>query len=229
MRPPNDNVVADIEAATSTADAASASCSAAAVDAPLHIHFRALEEEDVPALRELQSALFPVQYPESFYTRLFTPGYFCQVGVLPDGLIITVASARVVDYRHEQQAEASSNGDGRKQRSAVQSSREAYLMTFGVREGYRRHRLGVRAMEQILQLLIKQTSAEYVALHVKSANRAAVHFYESQGWSCDPIDGYLPNHYYIDGRQWDAYRYTRSLRSPMAVLLRDVASACAIL
>ena len=95
-------------------------------------------------------------------------------------------------------------------------------MTLGVREGYRRHQLGSKAMERILKLVLKCTRAEYAALHVKSANRAAVNFYESLGWQCDPREGYLPRHYYIDGQYWDAFRYTRSLRSPMAILIRDM-------
>jgi ribosomal protein S18 acetylase RimI-like enzyme len=194
--------------------------SAVAEEAPLQVRFRPLEEADVPALRELQSALFPVQYPDSFYNRLFEPGYYCQVGVLADGLIVTVASARFLDGS-QPAANGSSSSSGNRQRVDVDGSREAYLMTLGVREGFRRHHLGSRAMDQILKLLAKYTTAEYVALHVKSANRAAVRFYERLGWACDPLEGYLPNHYYIDGQHWDAYRYTRALRSPFAILFRD--------
>ena len=204
----------DTEVGSSTGAGASSS-SAAADDKPLAIHFRALEEADVPIIQQLQAALFPVQYPEAFYTRLFTPGYYCQVGVTPDGVIVTVASARVVDYNNNA---ASSDGD---------VGREAYIMTLGVREGYRQRKLGSRAMEQILKILARQTKAEYAALHVKAANRAAVKFYEALGWECNPVDGYLPSHYYIDGRNWDAYRYTRSLRSPISVMLRDL--GCALL
>lgn len=69
-------------------------------------------------LMELQRGLFPVQYTESFYTKLFTPGYYCIVGVAPDGEIVAVVSARAIAFAtaHEQQ-----------------SSREAYIMTLGVK------------------------------------------------------------------------------------------------
>ena len=69
-------------------------------------------------LMELQRGLFPVQYTESFYTKLFTPGYYCFVGVAPDGEIVAVVSARAIAFAtaHEQQ-----------------SSREAYILTLGVK------------------------------------------------------------------------------------------------
>ena len=37
-----------------------------------------------------------------------------------------------------------------------------------------------------------------------------------------PHDGFLANHYYIDGKHWDAYRYTKPLRHPMAMFFRDL-------
>ena len=52
-------------------------------------------------LMELQRGLFPVQYTESFYTKLFTPGYYCFVGVAPDGEIVAVVSARAIAFATE--------------------------------------------------------------------------------------------------------------------------------
>ena len=97
-------------------------------------------------------------------------------------------------------------------------------MTLGVKETYRRCKLGTVAMRRILHLLRTTTRADYAALHVKCANTAAVEFYESMGFSCDPDTGFLQNHYFIDGRHWDAYRYTKLLRSPIAAILRDYCS-----
>ena len=222
---PNDGLrtmdIVDLEAArlqahemvngTSRTFAAATGSSAGSSDEPVPIEFRDMEAGDIPHIRDLQSTLFPVQYPDSFYERLFQPGYFCQVGITPDGLIATVASARVVDYNSTQPSTEQAD-----------ASREAYLMTLGVREGFRRHKLGTRALEQILKLLAKRTRAEYAALHVKSANRAAVNFYVSNGWTCDPVDGHLPQHYYIDGAHWDAFRYTKPLRNPFSNLIADL-------
>jgi hypothetical protein len=86
------------------------------VDTPTmqsEVVFRDLDEADLPSVKELHRALFPVQYSDSFYTRLFAEGYFCLVGEV-EGEVIAVASARAVDQ----------NG---------QEARDAYIMTLGVR------------------------------------------------------------------------------------------------
>eukprot|EP00326_Haptolina_ericina_P002922 CAMPEP_0181223656 /NCGR_PEP_ID=MMETSP1096-20121128/30669_1 /TAXON_ID=156174 ORGANISM="Chrysochromulina ericina, Strain CCMP281" /NCGR_SAMPLE_ID=MMETSP1096 /ASSEMBLY_ACC=CAM_ASM_000453 /LENGTH=113 /DNA_ID=CAMNT_0023316605 /DNA_START=111 /DNA_END=452 /DNA_ORIENTATION=+ len=101
--------------------------------------FRDLDEADLPSVKELHRALFPVQYSDSFYTRLFAEGYFCLVGEF-EGEVIAVASARAVDQ----------NG---------QEARDAYIMTLGVREDYRRLHLGSRSMDAILELLRERTKA----------------------------------------------------------------------
>jgi len=175
------------------------------------VFFRDVEERDIASLMELQRGLFPVQYTESFYTKLFTPGYYCIVGLAPDGEVVAVASARVVAFESP---------------TEMQSVREAYIMTLGVKESYRRLKLGTKVMDLIFQLLRKRTQCEYAALHVKTLNTAAVRYYERLGFTCDPYTGYLRNHYFIDGRHWDAYRYTRPLRGPLMSFLFEY---CAIL
>merc|ERR1719272_1638609 len=65
------------------------------------IAFRELQARDVIELRELQLALFPVRYSDSFYDRLFTDdlaiGHYTAVGcTVPDGEIVAVASVRIV-------------------------------------------------------------------------------------------------------------------------------------
>jgi len=82
------------------------------------VFFRDVEERDIASLMELQRGLFPVQYTESFYTKLFTPGYYCIVGLAPDGEVVAVASARVVAFESP---------------TEMQSVREAYIMTLGVK------------------------------------------------------------------------------------------------
>ena len=77
-------------------------------------------------------------------------------------------------------------------------------------------------MEAILRLLRTRTQCDYVTLHVKSINTAALGFYHRMGFTTDPHDGFLANHYYIDGKRWDAYRYTKALRHPMVTFMRDL-------
>eukprot|EP00900_Chrysochromulina_parva_P028148 jgi/Chrpa1/9968/Chrysochromulina_OHIO_Genome00017293-RA len=189
-----------------SADVRDVEAPASAVAGPSEVFFRELEERDVTGLMELQRGLFPVQYTESFYTKLFTPGYYCIVGVAPDGEIVAVVSARAIAFAtaHEQQ-----------------SSREAYIMTLGVKDSYRRQRIGMKLMDIIFCELRAKTDCEYATLHVKTINRAAVSYYEKLGFTCDPQSGFLPSHYYIDGQHWDAYRYTRPLRGPLLAFVHE--------
>ena len=82
-------------------------------------------------------------------------------------------------------------------------------------------------MEHILRLLRARTPATTVALHVKSANRAACAFYDRLGFQRDPVE--LGNHYHLHGEYWDACKYTRSLRTPLELFFRDFSEACALL
>ena len=171
------------------------------------IIFRALRQSDLPAVMELHRSLFPVQYTESFFNKLFTSGYFCEVGVDASGEIITVATARVVG-----QFDASAT-----------PTQEAYIMTLGVRPSHRRRGLGASMMEHMLRVLRSKTRDTYVALHVKAANAAACAFYDQLGFECNPtMGGVLPNHYHLDGEYWHARRYTRPLVSPLSAFVRDV-------
>ena len=180
------------------------------------ITFRMLTEADLPEVMLLHQALFPVQYTDAFYSRLFTPGYYCQVGVSDDtGEVVTVASARAVDYI-----------------DADLPTTEAYIMTLGVKPSYRRLGLGARQMDVLLRLLRTKTRCTHVALHVKTANRAACAFYDRLGFTCNLDEGgLLPNHYFLHGEYWDASKYTRPLvSSPIGALLRDLYNdACVLL
>lgn len=85
----------------------------AASTSDVNIVFRDLQHSDLPAVKALHRDLFPVQYSDSFFNQLFNAGYYCLVGTVDDE-VVTVASARALEM----------NG---------QPSREAYIMTLGVR------------------------------------------------------------------------------------------------
>ena len=53
-------------------------------------------------------------------------------------------------------------------------------------------------MDAILHLMQRETTCAYAALHVKALNTAAVTFYERHGFECDPLNGVLRRHYWID-------------------------------
>lgn len=183
------------------------------------LQFRDLHPDDVPELMQLQSALFPVQYRKSFYDKLFAYGHYCLVGVTADGQIAAVASARVVEYDN--------SGD-------PLPRVQGYIMTLGVRESHRRLGIGSRALDEIMQLLRARTVCAEAVLHVKLANEAAVAFYERAGFERGAENGGLcRNHYLLDGRQWDALLFTRTLHQSFLERLRgyrqSLPGLCAIL
>uniref|UniRef100_A0A7S4AYH2 N-alpha-acetyltransferase 60 n=1 Tax=Chrysotila carterae TaxID=13221 RepID=A0A7S4AYH2_CHRCT len=158
--------------------------------------FRESRYEDIPSLKELHLALFPVRYNDAFFERLYHPGNFTLVGCCArSGDVVAVASARVVDDC---------------QRPLPDNS--AYIMTLGVDEAFRRRHVGSRAAQQILHVLAARTTCSYAELHVKSANRAAISFYERLGFEPDPDNGYVFGHYLIDGQRWDALLLRYDLR-----------------
>ena len=66
------------------------------------IVFREIRHADIAELQQLQRVLFPVQYSDTFYQRLFTDGYYTIVGVtVPDGELVAVASVRTVQHSDE--------------------------------------------------------------------------------------------------------------------------------
>lgn len=66
------------------------------------IVFREIRHADIAELKQLQRVLFPVQYSDTFYQRLFTDGYYTIVGVtVPDGELVAVASVRTVQHSDE--------------------------------------------------------------------------------------------------------------------------------
>ena len=76
---------------------------------------------------------------------------------------------------------------------------------------HQRRGLGARQMDQILRVLRTRTRATLVALHVKTANRAACAFYDRLGFRYDEHVGVLERHYFLHDEYWDACRYTRPL------------------
>ena len=111
----------DLQHALATAKASSSDLeagSSSSDDVDAQITFRDLEHGDIPELMLLQRDLFPVQYTESFYSKLFSPGYYCLVGHTSIGELVAVASARVLesDRPHD-----------------MQLANEAYIMTLGVK------------------------------------------------------------------------------------------------
>jgi len=203
------------------------------------VTFRDLEEGDLPALRELQSGLFPVQYKDSFYTKLFTNGYYALVGVAPPHTRATGDTPRprrsagpnradAVEYEYEGPGGAPLGAHGEAVVAVACARvtadwRVAYIMTLGVHETYRRRGLGTHALQLCLEMLRDRTRCMIAQLHVKSLNASAVAFYQRLGWVADEAEGrggLCSNHYLIDGVLYDA----KALKLDLARMRRATAA-----
>lgn len=153
------------------------------------VAWRELRADDLPSLRLLDDHLFPVKYTDSFYRRLLSDGYFVVVAVAPSGEVVAVASARTVRYE-----------DG-----GPNPTNDAYIMTLGVRDTFRRHRLGTKALQLLIQLLRERTDCVAAELHVKAENAGAMSFYKRFGFEIDPEHGFSRDHYYIEGHNYHAF------------------------
>jgi len=210
--------MADIEAGNGKEDSSGYLADESERDIEDPIVTRPLRPADLDEVKELQRQLFPVRYNDSFYNKLFSPGYFTLVGCRDaSGEIITIASARIVD------------DNARRLDNAA-----AYIMTLGVKESHRRRNLGTRALYEILELVAEQTNAAVAQLHVKCDNVGAVAFYRRNGFVEQAL---CKEHYLILGTRYDALIFefdlsalpsaaNQKLSARVALFLK---STCAIL
>lgn len=156
---------------------------------------RPLIKDDIDPLRRLQAQLFPVNYTQAFYDRLFTEGNYAIVACLPSGEVVGVASARSIDTDD----------------CLPLAKREGYLMTLGVNEAYRRLHIGSELLRRIIEVMKVQAKCTCITLHVKKENEAAQMFYHRHGFKPDPILGFVKDHYLIDGQLYDAYSLFKNI------------------
>ncbi|RKP11065.1 Nat13 protein [Thamnocephalis sphaerospora] len=128
---------------------------------------------NVGQLRCLNSALFPVHYPESFYTEAANNNPLCQLGYFNQVCVAAVCCRR----------EPIPN-EGRKQR--------VYLMTLGVLAPYRGYGLGTKLLDYALDQCSKDASIAEIYLHVQDGNDEALSFYQKRGFT---IRETVPDYY----------------------------------
>ena len=125
-------------------------------------------------------------YTDSFYRRLLSDGYFVVVAVAPSGEVIAVASARTVRYE-----------DGRP------NPNDAYIMTLGVRDTFRRHRLGTKALQPPAAARAHRLRRRRAAREGGECGRDDL--YKRFGFEIDPEHGFSRDHYYIEGHNYHAF------------------------
>jgi len=166
--------------------------------------FRNVCPADIQQLATLHAALFPVQYPRSYYHQLFTQGNFCIVAVTDDNECIGVASGRLIPPEDQDwdlsQILCCCNC------CVCCYITTGYIMTLGVSDAYRGQGIGAELLEKIC-VQLEQAGCNYIYLHVKVGNETATKFYLKHGFN---VEEELPNYYAIDGKHFNSYKMSKS-------------------
>lgn len=150
------------------------------------ITFRELIPEDVIQIQQLQSILFPIQYPARFYNSLFKENYHNIVAFSnTEDKVVGVVTSRINE----------------KGWSVCTSDLEGYIMTLGVDPKLRRRGVGSFLLRNICSILF-QEGCSSIQLHVLCSNEGAVHFYQRESFQ---ISQRLVDYYTFDGKNHDAY------------------------
>ena len=165
------------------------------------IKYRDLQETDYDELRELHELLFPVKYSESFFrnvVRGIGPNMkptMARVAVDTDSsLMAGFVIAQAVDI-------ADCEDEGLFDTSP---SEVIYVLTLGTRPEYTRRGIATQLIAHLRGEAATRCGCGAVYLHVIHYNRAAMRFYEHNGFECLRA---LPQFYKIGDSLHTAYLY----------------------
>jgi ribosomal protein S18 acetylase RimI-like enzyme len=171
---------------------------------------------DVDSFRALQNKVFPIKYEQWFYDACVSGKYESLLIKVP----IAARNCGKEDERGDEGGEEkNSNADEAPLRYTVIAGVSArcrpadygygckkgwtsYIATLAVDPSYRRRGLGTFLLKAIGAICeLRCPLLREMTLHVDSANTAAIHMYEKQGFS---RRGLLQKHYHFDGAFHDA-------------------------
>lgn len=148
------------------------------------LEFQPVTSKNIVELRSVNSVLFPMSYHENYYRSILSGEGLARL-IYWRGELVATFSCR------SQLTEAISGSFGT---SMLAGEKFAYIMTFGVLAPYRRLGVGSAILNYIDRLYRRPLTASDVkglALHVHTANKMAVSFYERHGFSVIAnLDGY---------------------------------------
>eukprot|EP01027_Heterolobosea_sp_BB2_P011359 GEZU01016536.1.p1 GENE.GEZU01016536.1~~GEZU01016536.1.p1 ORF type:complete len:176 (+),score=50.01 GEZU01016536.1:358-885(+) len=127
------------------------------------ISFAPVTDKNVDQLKSLNAAIFPVTYPEKFYSNLLVAGEeFSSLAVYNDTIIGAVCS----------RIEPKPTGGSK-----------LYIMTLGVLAPYRQLGIGTRLLQRMMDLAKKHPSIDEIYLHVQTTNTEGIQFYKKHGFA----------------------------------------------
>eukprot|EP00668_Euglena_longa_P038265 GGOE01049261.1.p1 GENE.GGOE01049261.1~~GGOE01049261.1.p1 ORF type:complete len:213 (-),score=33.63 GGOE01049261.1:235-873(-) len=151
--------------------------------------YRQLTRDDLQDLAQLQKQLFPVDYNEAFYEKLLSP------------------DIKTVLAFHEEAMVGVITGRVKVNKGWFTTRRSGYIITLGVEDQFRRHRLGSTLLMK-LQAEFERQQCQYIYLHCKTDNDPALTFYKKHKYS---ITRRLQSYYYIAEAYHDAYVLVKAL------------------
>ncbi|EAS04971.1 acetyltransferase (GNAT) domain protein (macronuclear) [Tetrahymena thermophila SB210] len=135
----------------------------------IKVQFGDVNEKNYELLRTLNSVTFPVQYTLSFYNKVLTYNKYSRLAFYNDILV------GAMTCRQEEK-------DGQQ---------SLYILTIGVLDAYRKHKIGSQLMDELLKLVKQDPEIKFIYLHMQVNNEVGLQFYKRFGFEiAETIDNY---------------------------------------
>ncbi|XP_065193290.1 N-alpha-acetyltransferase 60-like [Sycon ciliatum] len=175
---------------------------------------RALEPCDAQDVKLVCNQLFPIDYTDEWFENICSSARFFTLAVFVNGRLIGLL---VAEIRHH--SKINLEDDGLLGSFFPDTAQAAYIMSLGVLQPYRRHRLASTLLDHLLQYLTsgdRVDTVRCVFLHTMSDNTAAISFYYRHHFRQHRL---LKEYYVINESNGDAIcfvRYLNGVSPPMS-------------
>lgn len=168
---------------------------------------RPLRIDDNKAVRNLCSECFPINYPDSWYdyvvsNKVFSVAVFSHEQELV-GMVIGEEQPL-----HQLEGEVGCVLDSSRPTSSIM-----YVISLGVRSGYRKRGVASFLMQSLMCHVSHIPMCELVYLHVLATNVSAIKLYKKLGYQEWKV---IPGYYHIQGHPADGYLYVHYLNNGKA-------------
>ncbi|CAI4221667.1 unnamed protein product [Auanema sp. JU1783] len=169
---------------------------------------RPLAPSDLPDVRAICAASFPIKYPDCWYEEVVS-GSLISHGLFDGSRLAAIMVSETKKILH-------CNAEDR-EILADASSHVVYILSLAVNIEYRRSGLASRLLNHLLDTIIENPPyPRAVFLHVLSTNLAAISFYKTNGFIHHDT---LLNYYRLESGYGDGFtfvKYTNGARPPMS-------------
>jgi ribosomal-protein-alanine N-acetyltransferase len=148
------------------------------------ITIRAMSEEDLPVITELEQHIFPDPWSKNAFSEAMSEDSWGALVAEADGEVVAYACYLIIDV-------------------------ESHLTNIAVTESYRRKSVAKQLLDRILEI-VTEANCEYLLLEVRPGNIEAVTFYEKHNFHQlykrpnyyqNPVEDAQVMVYYLGGSQ----------------------------